>query len=313
PLSFVISASAPLEEEVPIVITTKINGDISSSDTLIIVIGYPVFIFEDLSNNPATYWTITKSPSTSPQWDSTFKSFYSPPNSYTESKNGNYVNSATVTMSLTNPLNLSGFSTPRLRFRTRYNIENNWDYGQVQVSTNNGSSWIAIQGQYTQPGEGSFQPPGEPVYDGVRSNWATEEINLTNYLSSQFKIRFRLRTDNNTTRDGWYLDDIGIFIYTIPTEVLNETEPAFKFSLEQNYPNPFNPVTSIKYSIAEDGIVNLAIYNLLGEKVATVVNEEKSAGSYEVEFKADNLPSGIYFYKLQAGSFIETKKMIMLR
>ncbi len=313
PLSFVISASAPLEEEIQIVLTTRTNGDIISSDTLNIFIGFPVFIFEDNSNNPTTYWTITKTPTTSPQWDSTYKSFYSAPNSYTDSKNGNYVNSATVTMALTNPIDLTGYTNPRLQFQTKFDIESDWDYGQVQVSTNNGSTWIALEGNYTEPGVGSFQPAGEPLYDGSKTNWVKENISLANYISSQFKIRFRLRTDGGTTRDGWYLDNIGIVFYTIPVSTQNENEIVYTFSLEQNYPNPFNPSTSIQYQVSSISNVSLKVYDVLGNEVATLVNEEKPAGNYEVEFNASQLTSGIYFYKLQAGSFVETKKMILLK
>ena len=318
PLSFVISASAPLEEEIPIILTTKINGDIISSDTNNIIIGFPVFIFQDLSNDPLTYWTITRSPASSPQWDSTFKSFYSAPNSYTDSKNGNYVNNATVTMTLTDPLNISGYTNPRISFWTKFDIESNWDYGQMQISTNNGSSWVALEGEYTEPGEGSFQPPGEPVYDGSRSNWVKEDISLANYVSPQFKIQFQLNTDQGVTRDGWYVDDIGVFVYTIPTNSPLETKSVFEFSLDQNYPNPFNPSTTIKYTTpsnvkGEMSNVILKVYDVLGNEVATLVNEEKPAGSYETEFNNTNLASGIYFYQLQAGNFVETKKMVLMK
>jgi hypothetical protein len=85
------------------------------------------------------------------------------------------------------------------------------------------------------------------------------------------------------------------------------------YSVSQNYPNPFNPSTTIKYSIPEINKVMLKLFNLLGEEVATLVNEEKVAGYYTVEFNAATLPSGVYFYQLQAGSFTETKKMILLR
>jgi len=328
PFSFVISASAPLEEEIPIILTASTNGDIFSSDTMSIIIGFPVFIFEDIANDPGTNWTITKTPSSSPQWDSTYKSFYSSPNSYTDSKNGNYINSATVTMTLTDAINTIGYTNPRLKFWTKFDIESNWDYGQVQVSTNNGTTWIALAGQFTEPGVGTFQPPGEPVYDASQNNWVKEEISLANYTSSPIKIRFRLRTDNNTTRDGWYLDDISVFIYTIPVDVSGNSEPVYSFSLAQNYPNPFNPGTKIKYTIPSNGKgemsnVVLKIYDVLGNEVVTLVNEEKPAGSYEVEFSAKGryasggnasaLSSGIYFYKLQAGSFTETKKMLLMK
>ncbi|MCW8806322.1 MAG: T9SS type A sorting domain-containing protein, partial [Ignavibacteriaceae bacterium] len=76
---------------------------------------------------------------------------------------------------------------------------------------------------------------------------------------------------------------------------------------------PFNPSTSIKFGIPEVSKVKLILFNLLGEEVATLVNEEKTAGYYTVEFNASNLPSGIYFYRLQAGKFAETKKMMLMK
>jgi hypothetical protein len=92
----------------------------------------------------------------------------------------------------------------------------------------------------------------------------------------------------------------------------NSTLPQ-NYSLKQNFPNPFNPSTKIKYSIPEMSIVTLTLFNLLGEEVTTLVNEEKTAGNYTVEFNAANLPSGIYFYRIQAGSFVETKKMVLMK
>jgi predicted heme/steroid binding protein len=85
------------------------------------------------------------------------------------------------------------------------------------------------------------------------------------------------------------------------------------FRLEQNYPNPFNPSTRIKYRISDPGQVTLDVVDILGRNVATLVNENKSAGEYEVNFNAGNLPSGIYFYHLKTGQYSETKKMILLR
>ncbi|GBD88474.1 hypothetical protein BMS3Abin03_02410 [bacterium BMS3Abin03] len=116
------------------------------------------------------------------------------------------------------------------------------------------------------------------------------------------------------------VDYNGIYEYSkiIGVEIAVPT----KFSLEQNYPNPFNPTTKIKFSIAKSpllggdgrgGLVTLKVYDILGSEVATLVNEEKSAGTYEVEFDASNLPSGIYFYRLESGSFSSTKKLILLK
>ncbi len=85
------------------------------------------------------------------------------------------------------------------------------------------------------------------------------------------------------------------------------------FSLDQNYPNPFNPSTTIKYQIPVDGMVSLKVYNLIGQEVASLVNQLQAAASYETSFDASKLSSGIYFYTLRAGNFVETKKMMLLK
>jgi hypothetical protein len=96
-------------------------------------------------------------------------------------------------------------------------------------------------------------------------------------------------------------------------DAVEDESPFSDFKLEQNYPNPFNPSTKIKFQIPVSGFVNLKVYDVLGTEVATLVNEEKFAGSYEVQFNASEFPSGIYFYTLKAGDFIQTKKMILIK
>ena len=85
------------------------------------------------------------------------------------------------------------------------------------------------------------------------------------------------------------------------------------YVLSQNYPNPFNPITTINYQIPEISFVTLKVYDVLGNEIATLINEEKPAGNYEIEFDAMGLSSGMYFYQLQAGGFAETKKMVLLK
>jgi len=92
----------------------------------------------------------------------------------------------------------------------------------------------------------------------------------------------------------------------------NNTIPE-KFSLSQNYPNPFNPITVIRYSLIENRFLTLKVYDILGNEVATLVNEKQNAGSYSVDFDGSNFPSGIYFYKLQTDNFSETKKMTIIK
>ena len=105
---------------------------------------------------------------------------------------------------------------------------------------------------------------------------------------------------------------------TTITNVKDEIASVNDFVLYQNYPNPFNPTTKIKFQIPDQvrndkSQVTLKVYDVLGNEVATLVNEEKPAGTYEVEFNGDNLPSGIYLYQLQEGSSTKTKKMVLLK
>jgi len=97
------------------------------------------------------------------------------------------------------------------------------------------------------------------------------------------------------------------------TDVEELYGPIAEFYLEQNYPNPFNPATKIKYSVSQTSNVVIKVFDILGNEIKTLVNEEKPVGSYELEFNAATLSSGIYFYRLQTGDFIETKKMVLMK
>ena len=93
----------------------------------------------------------------------------------------------------------------------------------------------------------------------------------------------------------------------------NDTSIPNYFSLKQNYPNPFNPTTVISWQLFADSKINIKVFNVLGSEIATIVDEELPAGNYDVQFDASNLTSGIYFYKLSANQFSETKKMTLVR
>jgi uncharacterized membrane protein len=131
----------------------------------------------------------------------------------------------------------------------------------------------------------------------------TEQSNysFSDNLKSSGKFSYRLKQ----------IDYDGSYEYSNIVEV--DVEPVAEFALNQNYPNPFNPSTIISFSVAQKSNVMLNVYNILGEQVATLLNEVKEAGSYQVQFNAQNLTSGIYIYKLEAGNFHSTKKMMLLK
>jgi hypothetical protein len=123
-------------------------------------------------------------------------------------------------------------------------------------------------------------------------------------------------TDNSVNNSTYYyrlkqIDYDGSYEYSDVVEV--EIGLLLEFALEQNYPNPFNPTTNFEYRITDFGFVSLKIYDVLGNEVAVLVNEERPAGIYSVEFDASDLSSGTYFYKLQAGSNVEVRKMLLLK
>ncbi|MHB1687442.1 MAG: T9SS type A sorting domain-containing protein [Ignavibacteriaceae bacterium] len=110
------------------------------------------------------------------------------------------------------------------------------------------------------------------------------------------------------------VSDISDSVFTIsPVTGIIDENTSYTYQLSQNYPNPFNPSTNISFSIPKESKVVLKVYNMLGQKVATLVNQTMAGGNYRYEFNADNLSSGIYIYRLQAGDFMFTKKMTLLK
>jgi hypothetical protein len=151
------------------------------------------------------------------------------------------------------------------------------------------------------------QNEGEWVRIGfVEGHGTTTEIKEYSYIDDINAIQasslvYRLKQ----------IDFLGSYEYS--DEVLVDNPAPIDYALYQNYPNPFNPTTSIKHVVAVKSHIVIKVFNALGSEVATLANGVLKAGTYEVEFNATNLPSGIYFYTLQAGSFIETKKMVLMK
>lgn len=146
---------------------------------------------------------------------------------------------------------------------------------------------------------GEFLPIGY-----VKGNGTTTEVKEYSFTDRTVEIGkyiYRLKQ----------MDYDGKFEYSPEIEV--DVNPPLQFTLEQNYPNPFNPSTKIKFGLAENTNVKLAVYNLLGELVATLINNQLSAGFYEVEFNATSLPSGMYIYSIETPVFKEVKKMMLMK
>ena len=114
-----------------------------------------------------------------------------------------------------------------------------------------------------------------------------------------------------TTKGISYFDTLEIF--DLPSDVKQTNQVPLSYNLAQNYPNPFNPTTIINYSVPKAGLVLIKVYDILGREVTQLVNEQKNAGTYNIEFNASKLATGVYFYRMQAGNFVETKKLLLLK
>ena len=192
----------------------------------------------------------------------------------------------------------------------------------ARYSSNNGSTWNASIGFPFETSVFALGPVGEGIVlagTDQAPNWIYSSVNYgVSFAPYSEGLAERASVEAFAVNDTFMFagtDYHGVWRRLRPGIVSVETEQEIPqgFYLAQNYPNPFNPVTTIRYSIPEDGFVKLIVFNALGEEISALVNEFKSGGSYEINFDAGDLSSGIYFYRLELNKFISLKKMILLR
>lgn len=234
-------------------------------------------------------------------WGTTTTTFVSPSSSITDSPTGNYPNGANKTITLSNPIDLSNAIGAVATFYAKWEIENNFDYVQFEVSTNGGSTWIPQCGNYTNAGSSNnSQPTGEPLYDGIQSDWVLEEINLSDYLGESILVRFQLRSDNGLTMDGFYFDDLTINIVDDGSLGTNDaTETPFGM-----YPNPVEDVLHITTSLTD---YTIEMFTLQGKLVT-----KKTNNTGPQSFDYSNYASGVYMVKLTSKNASQTFKIVKL-
>lgn len=189
-----------------------------------------------------------------------------------------------------------------------------WDYVIVEGSKDNGANWVPFADGY----DARYNEGWAAAYDantpGDSSMFVSHTVNILDAFNAGDKIiiRFRLFADANTNGWGWTIDNLVIQEGVVGIAENNDALPA-NFSMEQNYPNPFNPSTTIKFAIPSDNKVILKIYDILGREITTLINKQFKAGYHSVVWNAANLASGVYIYRLEAGNFINIKKMLLLK
>ncbi len=209
-----------------------------------------------------------------------------------------------------------------------FEYDDNWQLTTVLANLWEGNSWnnyIRILFTYSQ-----FQPQTTGVIELLQNKqWNTSERYMYSYNNENYFL--------NGIYEYWINDNwepgVGVInvynpdgfdmhflthrveVHYAQTTYVNEEDKIHPqgYMLLQNFPNPFNPATTISFSIAESEFVTLKVYDVLGKEIELLVNEEKPAGNYKIQFDANSLPSGIYFYSISAGGFHQTKKMILVR
>ena len=126
-------------------------------------------------------------------------------------------------------------------------------------------------------------------------------------------VRYKIRAKDKHNHLSDYTNYVQFTFYGLQKPTTQGEEQITEYALFSNYPNPFNPSTTISYQLPKESFVNLAVYNSLGQEVAVLVNERQTSGKYSVKFNANNLPSGLYFYRLQSGEFYSVRKMILTK
>ncbi|MCX6161362.1 MAG: M14 family zinc carboxypeptidase [Ignavibacteriae bacterium] len=288
--NFTVGAASPNNTALTGRLRIKQNDTITMYDnTISIFVGTGYTVLADSAENGTANWP------TMTNWAIVTNKYLSPTHSFKGSCTNYGVNQM-----ISVPLNVSSYPAVYLSFYQKYALETGYDFGFVDVSGNNGSTW---QRMATFTGKDSVA-------------WKFQSFNLTSVVggSNNMLVRFRDSSDGSANWDGWYVDNIRITAYQLaPTNIINNSNNPALFSLEQNYPNPFNPVTQINYAIAKEGLVRITVFDLLGREVRTLVNEVKKPGYYTVDFDGQNLSSGFYFYKMESNLFIESKKMMLIK
>lgn len=288
--------------------SVTLNSDIAIGDIIIydIVLNNGLY---DLTQRFSTIYGVPETPfadngdsSTTNfednDWGTTTATFQSPSSSITDSPNGDYSNNQNTSIQISESIDLTEAAAASISFYTRFNIEANWDYVQLEISTNNGASWQPQCSNLTTTGN-SNQAEGEPLYQGVLNDWTFQEINLSEYLGETISARFQLVTDGAVTRDGFYFDDLQINVLNAEVLEVEETAFAKAFSF---YPNPVQNTLTIQSQIAN---YELRLYNILGQEVKHIKN---NTGNSTISL--NTLETGMYFVTLKTATNTSTFKIL---
>jgi len=268
------------------------NGNYEQKVLVKKVYGKIIPVFEDYGNSVTNNFNNNG-------WNTTNTSFVSPSNSITDSPNGNYQNNENKTITISEEVILTNAISANITFYAKWDIENNWDYVQLEVSLDNGNSWIPQCGLFTNEGsDNQTQPTGEPLYDGSQNDWVLEQIDLNDYLGEEITIRFNFVTDGEVRADGFYFDDLTINV--IDNEALGNSD-----IIESRFGVHPNPLKNFLYITTPKNNYKISIYNIHGQLIRT---PSTYSGSQTIDY--GSLSKGIYLMKITSKNYSKIHKII---
>ena len=184
---------------------------------------------------------------------------------------------------------------------------------QVQVTSMEGNlnGWIDFNG------DGDWDDTGEQIFSGLALPFGTNDLSFNIPMDAKVGVsfaRFRFSSIANLGPTGPAPDgEVEDYVLSIKTGVFDERSVPEEFKLFQNTPNPFNPETTFQYDLPKDTHIRIAIYNIYGQKVADLIDNMQNAGSYQITWEAEVLPSGTYIIRMQAGEFVQMRKCILMK
>ena len=289
-INYTLDASITTGDEINFQLIVN-NGSYDQVTNITKTFGNLVPVFEDAGDSVSDNYNNNG-------WGTTSATYVSPSSSITDSPSGNYQNNQYKTIAISNQVDLSTAFGANISFYAKWDIENNWDYVQLEVSTNNGATWIPQCGKYTNAGSSNGgQPAGEPLYDGTQNDWVLEEIDLSDYLGEQILVRFQFESDGYQSADGFYFDDLTINILDENLGANDFLETAFTI-----YPNPVKDVLTINTTISN---YTVAIYNIQGQ----LINEMNTVSETQT-IDYSSYARGIYLMRISTESGVKVFKIV---
>ncbi|MEL6704695.1 MAG: M14 family zinc carboxypeptidase, partial [Bacteroidota bacterium] len=307
-LQLEVSPDAPLGVAEGLAIELDLNGVIRTVPMNALTVGTPTVRFEDPAETVAAW--IPRG-----GWG---RELVAGDPAFSDSPNRDYSNNASVSLRLVEPLDLSDVEAALLTFRTQWDIEAGYDYGQVLVSTG-GGAFEPLAGRFTKPGSEFTQPAvaGLPIYDGVQAAWVEETIDLSAYVGEpEVTLLFSLTSDGGVTGDGWLIDDVTVVELVDGTQVDAEGTPEVAaLELGPPYPNPTVGGLTVPFAVPEATDVRVEVFDVLGRRVAVLADEARTAGTHVLTWDgrstAGTMPvAGTYIVRLLTDDAVRTQRFV---